>query len=193
MFGLQYVLAVTLLTSLVHGQTTDDSALLLVGTYGECGGIKCDNYAVCKIENGRPKCYCEDGSTGVICQVVTIKRGCTLDCKNDAVCQVDADKKQKCVCPDGFYGALCQYQGTPSCSNHKCYNNGVCQVIQGIRYCDCPLGFDGPKCENINWCQRKKVVCFNSGDCMNETKDFKCKCLTGFTGRFCELDVTIDG
>lgn len=132
------------------------------------------------------------------CLQVTSGADCTLNCPNDAPCQIGAGDfsahttanieqtygSMHCGCPYGWTGVLCDHKYETCDNNHKCYHGGEC--VPGMKdkygndqlFCDCSNAVmsDGTKYVG-KYCETpfEKICddegndfCVNGGDCNPE-------------------------
>lgn len=94
----------------------------------------CSGHGTCDVlkEGAQPTCTCEQGWTGLICDMPL----CEDDCNGRGICL-----RGKCICKDGWYGDSCKEQRCPN----DCSGAGYC--FQGE--CRCLTGFSGKDCSEV--------------------------------------------
>ncbi|CAH1774960.1 unnamed protein product [Owenia fusiformis] len=120
----------------------------------QCEGYEksCKRGSYCTAIEGEPRCVCEEGWGGPLCD----QKGaftCGTACYNgDCVFHQASGTEPHyytCDCDDGWMGDSC-YINLNKCDSNPfflCANGGTCDDSTGILSCLCPEGFGGSLCE----------------------------------------------
>lgn len=112
------------------------------------------------------RCVCDDGYTGIHCNVST----CIEQCAFIEACVSDAQGNK--VCKSG-------------CEDSPCVHGNCTNKAGGAFSCSCEPGYEGERCENeINECNLN--LCSNNATCIDKIADFECVCASGYNGTYCD-------
>ncbi|XP_075227942.1 cell polarity complex component crumbs isoform X2 [Lycorma delicatula] len=160
-----------------------------VGTYCEmayCFVTPCLNNGICDNTTKPPKCLCENGYQGRICEE-NIDECLPKPCLHGGKC-MDGVASYTCNCAGtGYYGNNCELD-VDECQEEICSGNGICYNKIGGFECHCNIGDTcGTYCNLSDPCLEKP--CTDGGTCKQacteSVRDYDCECPPGRTGKNC--------
>lgn len=188
---------------LALGPCSDHDILIRVPTVDYCQNEPCMRHGECISRADGYECQCYARYSGKNCQIDGGSACRTTPCKNNGVCEEDANGDFKCKCMTGYTGKTCEIAlgqdqlcvdgrceaNHSYCASNPCENNGVCIDTPNGFVCDCSgSGYTGNMCQyNIDECTNSP--CLNNGVCFDNYGYYTCECPTGYAGQNCEHTV----
>ncbi|XP_071946555.1 IgGFc-binding protein-like isoform X2 [Antedon mediterranea] len=155
------------------------------GGQSRCDSVKCDQNAVCGVQNDEYECICnagyDDVNRGMNC--TEIDECLSNPCVNGTC--VNRVNSYTCNCEGGWIGINCE--NIDECYSNPCQNGAACTDGDDLFVCTCLPGYQGDQCEtNINECASTPCV---KGNCTDGVNGYVCSCEYGFEGDNCEIDI----